>query len=144
MFSQYPATRQLHVFLLHSDKGAATLKSPENEHALQQTEQEKKLQASVIQLWESVVRWIKTNKGLEPAELQQRLKRLVDEAVKECNVLDVLEDKDDAEDDSDAVVEYGLGKKLKKWRKKAKKALVDAAKAVAVNKVVGAAAGALG
>ncbi|XP_054932030.1 uncharacterized protein [Dermacentor andersoni] len=123
---------------------AATLESPESEYALQQTEQDKKLQASVILLCESVDRWIETNKGLEPAELQQRLERLVDEAVKENKALDVLEDEDDAEDDSDAVVEYGLGKKLKKWRKKAKKALVDAAKVVAVNKVVGAAAGALG
>ncbi|XP_065289515.1 uncharacterized protein [Dermacentor albipictus] len=122
---------------------AATLESPESEHALQQTEQDKKLQASVILLGESVDRWIENSKGLEP-ELPQGREKIVDETVYETEALDNPEDEDDAEDDSDAVVEYGLGKKLKKWRKKAKKALVDAAKVVAVNKVVGAAAGALG
>ncbi|KAH7965367.1 hypothetical protein HPB49_006575 [Dermacentor silvarum] len=178
----------------------------------------KKLQASVTLLCESVNRWIESNVGLEPTELHQRLERLVDEAVKEHEVLVALEDEDDAEADSDAgervrtwqeveeveeegeegpgqrceenylrraaidswlennqesepavlrqrlenlfgevvarkekftvneedvgdvngdVSEYGLGKKLKKWKNKVKKVLGDAAKAVIVNKVVG-------
>uniref|UniRef100_A0A0C9SEZ2 Putative secreted protein n=1 Tax=Amblyomma americanum TaxID=6943 RepID=A0A0C9SEZ2_AMBAM len=121
---------------------AAMLKTPAVELKAQKTKQDRDVQTSLALVFEAVDNWLEANDGLEPEEAERRLKELLTEVAEQHKLLSAIEDDD--EDDEDEVRAYGLGKKLKKWRKKAKKILADAAKAVVVNKVVGAAAGALG
>lgn len=116
--------------------------SQENNHDIQETEQDESLRDALTVLGHAVEAWIEKNMALEPTELQRRLQELVDETLEQNKALAAIEDDD--EEDGDSVSEYGLGKKLKKWKNKAKKALVNAAKVVAINKAVGAAASALG
>ncbi|XP_077513747.1 uncharacterized protein LOC144124758 [Amblyomma americanum] len=116
-------------------------KTPAVELKAQKTKQDRDLQTSLALVFEAVDNWLEANDGLEPEEAERRLKELLTEVAEQHKLLSAIEDD---EDDEDEVRAYGLGTKLKKWRKKAKKILADAAKAVVVNKVVGAAAGALG
>uniref|UniRef100_A0A023FG11 Putative secreted salivary gland peptide ixodes scapularis secreted salivary gland peptide n=1 Tax=Amblyomma cajennense TaxID=34607 RepID=A0A023FG11_AMBCJ len=121
---------------------AATLETAAAELKHHKTQQDRDLQTSLALVFQAVDNWLEANEGLEPVEAEQRLKDLLTEVAEQHKLLSAIEEDDD--DDEDEVRAYGLGKKLKKWRKKAKKILSDAAKAVVVNKVVGAAAGALG
>lgn len=108
----------------------------------EETEQDEFLRDALTTIGRVVESWVENNTALEPMELQRRLEKLVDDTLEQNKAFAATGTED--EEDDDSVIEYGLGKKLKKWRKKAKKALIDAAKAVAIQKAVGAAAAAVG
>ncbi|KAH7965371.1 hypothetical protein HPB49_006579 [Dermacentor silvarum] len=108
--------------ILLSAASAAMLDSVVKEHTLQKTEQDEKLQTSLNLLFGAVDRWLDGNDVSGTAVLQQRLDSLVDEAVRKNIALAANKEENDGEHD-DEVSEYGLGKKLKKWRKKIEKVL---------------------
>uniref|UniRef100_A0A023G2X6 Putative secreted salivary gland protein n=1 Tax=Amblyomma triste TaxID=251400 RepID=A0A023G2X6_AMBTT len=128
-------------FTLLTAACAATLETPTPGLKPVKTEQDHNLQTSVGLVFQALDEWLEANDGVEPATAERRLRELITEVTEHHNLLSAIEDDDD---DEDEVRAYGLGKKLKKWRKKAKEALAGAAKAVVVNKIVGAAASAMG
>ncbi|XP_049517489.1 uncharacterized protein LOC125943129 [Dermacentor silvarum] len=108
---------------------AASLEPQAKEQVLQEAEKENYLRRAAIDSW------LENNQESEPAVLRQRLENLFGEVVARKEKFTVNEE--DVGDVNGDVSEYGLGKKLKKWKNKVKKVLGDAAKAVIVNKVVG-------
>uniref|UniRef100_A0A6M2CGR3 Putative conserved secreted protein n=1 Tax=Rhipicephalus microplus TaxID=6941 RepID=A0A6M2CGR3_RHIMP len=121
---------------------AAPYESRKVSNGTEATEQDEFLRDALTTICRAVESWVENNTALEPMEFQRHLEKLVDDTLEQNKAFAAIGNED--EEDDDSVIEYGLGKKLKKWRKKAKKALIDAAKAVAIQKAVGAAAAAVG
>lgn len=121
---------------------AATLENPAVELKAEKSERDRDLQASLALAFLAVDNWLEANDRMEPATAERRLQELITEVAEQYNLISAIgNEEDEGEDELQA---YGLGKKLKKWRNKAKKVVEGAVKAVVVNKAVGAAAGALG